>query len=170
MPSDWKQGLGFLIGFAIVLWLGPLVITIARGETPDQDLRNYEKALLSQVNEIRAEYHRTELVRKPALDAVARKHSEDMAARGFFAHENPDGETPLHRIQAGQISNFSLAAENLGKTNAKAPTREILNGWMFSREHRNNLLSPPFNATGIGVAREPGGSLLFTQVYVTLER
>lgn len=170
MPRDLKQALGFLIGFAIVLWLGPMVVNIARSEVPDADLRALEAELFAQVNAVRDDYHRVPLERRTALDEVALAHSRDMAERGFFAHDNPDGQNPLQRLQKGQLQGFSLAAENIGKTTARAPSREIVNGWLYSRDHRRNLLAPPFNATGIGVVRAPDGSLLFTQVYVALPR
>lgn len=170
MPRDWKQGLCFLIGFAVVLWLGPLVIQIAYGDVADDDLRKIEQQLFQQVNSVRGDYHRSDLARNGDLDDVARAHSLDMATRGFFAHDNPEGLSPLDRIQASPLKGYSLAAENIGKTTARAPSREILNGWMYSKTHRKNLLAPPFNTTGLGAARAPDGSLIITQLYVTLPR
>jgi uncharacterized protein YkwD len=170
MPRDWKQGLAFLIGFAFVLWLGPLVIQIASGDVGDSELPKLEQQLFEQVNKVRSDYHRTALTRNPHLDAVARAHGKDMASRGFFAHDNPEGASPLDRIQASPLRGFTLAAENLGKTTAAAPSREVVNGWMFSKTHRKNLLAPPFNTTGIGVARAPDGTLLIVQLYVTVPR
>ena len=37
-------------------------------------------------------------------------------------------------------------------------------------DHRRNLLSPPFNTTGIGIARAADGSLIYTQLYLTFPR
>jgi uncharacterized protein YkwD len=170
MPRDWKQGLAFLLGFAFVMWLGPLVIQIASGDVGDGELRLVEQQMFERVNEIRAEYHRESLTRNTELDAVARAYSVDMATRGFFSHVDPDGKTPPDRIDAGGFEGYSLAAENLGKTTDGAPVREILNGWMFSKVHRKNLLAPPFNTTGIGAARAPDGSVLVVQLYATLPR
>ncbi len=170
MPRDWKQGAAFLIGFAFVLWLGPLVIQVAQGDVGDGDLRQIESRLHDRVNEVRAEYHRESLTRNATLDAVARAHGEDMARRGYFAHESPEGSTPPDRIDAGGFRGYSLAAENLGKTTEAAPVREIVNGWMFSKTHRKNLLAPPFNTTGVGAVRAPDGSLLIVQLYATLPR
>ena len=39
--------------------------------------------------------------------------------------------------------------------------------WIESPVHRQNLYGPPFNTTGIGVARTPSGAWIFTQLYVT---
>ena len=46
----------------------------------------------------------------------------------------------------------------------------MLDGWLNSADHRQNLYAPAFNATGIGVARGSDGSLIYTQLYLTLPR
>ena len=169
VPRDFCSGSGFLFGLwlALVL-LGPLVAPWASAADPE--LARMEAALHRSVNRFRSEQRLIALTRNADLDAVARAHGEDMAARGFFAHENPEGQSPLDRIQASPLQGYSLAAENLSKTAAAAPTRETINGWMYSKVHRKNLLAPSFNTTGVGVARAPDGSLLVVQVYVTLPR
>ena len=110
------------------------------------------------------------LTREPALDAVAREHSVDMAVRHYFAHETPEGLTPPDRLARGGIEGITLAGENVGLTSRGDPNREILEGWLASPEHRRNLLMPAFNATGIGIARAADGTLFYTQVYVTRPR
>ncbi|HEY5658872.1 MAG TPA: CAP domain-containing protein, partial [Myxococcota bacterium] len=129
-----------------------------------------EAALHQEVNAVRAQRHLIPLQRLPELDAVARAHSEDMIRRGFFAHETPEGANPVDRLRARRIEGFSLAAENIGRTNRADPNREILNGWLQSEDHRRNLYAPPFNATGIGIARSADGALVYTQLYVTYPR
>lgn len=169
MPRTIGQALGFLLGFWIALWLAPLVVE-ASAIGASQPFSALEQALHLGVNTVRAERHLITLERRAELDAVARAHSEDMARRGFFAHESPEGANPLHRLEAGGIDGFTLAAENIGVTNRADPNREILVGWLNSKVHRDNLLAPPFNATGIGVARSEDGALYYTQVYVTYPR
>ena len=169
MPRTFSQALGFLLGFWIALWLSPFR---ASGE-PAYASAPYaalESALHRDVNAVRAQHHLIPLHRLPELDAVARAHSLDMVRRGFFAHESPEGANPVNRLHDHQIEGFTLAAENLGRTNQSDPNREILSGWLQSAVHRNNLYAPPFNATGIGIARGPDGSLIYTQLYVTYPR
>ncbi|MEM7411749.1 MAG: CAP domain-containing protein [Myxococcota bacterium] len=163
MPRTPAQGLGFLIGMWIALWLSPF------GASAD-GFTQLEAGLHDGVNQVRQGRHLIPLERRADLDAVARAHSRDMAKRGFFAHENPEGENPLHRIERGAARGFALAAENIGVTDRGEPNREILHAWIASEIHRNNLYSPAFNATGIGIARAPNGSLIYTQVYVTYPR
>ncbi len=171
MPRTIGQALGFLLGFWIALWLSPLVVQVARAEAASGPIHEeLEAALLDGVNRERARHHLIPLRRNAALDRVARAHAADMARRGYAAHVNPEGANPMQRIAAGGVSGFTLAAENIGRTNLPDPNREIIEAWLASSLHRRNLLLPVFNTTGIGIARAPDGNWLYTQLYVTYPR
>jgi uncharacterized protein YkwD len=171
MPKNFIQAAGFLLGFGLILFLASLSAPFARGDTTtDPSFAALEAQLLAAVNVVRAEHHLIPLVRNPALDRVARAHSEDMARRNYLSHQNPEGSNPVDRIQQGDVSGFTLAAENLGKTNRGNPNAEIIRSWLGSPDHRRNLLAPPFNTTGIGISRAHDGSLIYTQLYVTYPR
>jgi uncharacterized protein YkwD len=174
LPTTVPRAIAFLIGFGLALYLlGPLVHPrSARGDVLDVDpqLAELEARLHEAVDRTRAEHHRRPLRRLPVLDRAARAHSADMAARRFLAHENPEGLNPVQRIHRAGANGFTLAGENVGMTSRGDPNREILQGWLLSPVHRENLLAPAFNATGIGVSRAPDGTLYYTQVYVTFPR
>jgi uncharacterized protein YkwD len=171
MPRTLFQGIAFLIGFWIALAVSPMTVKFARADepaaTPFADL---ETQLLAEVNAVRSRHHLIPLQRSPELDRVAMRHSDDMARRNYMSHHSPEGTNPVDRITRSGLSGFTLAAENLGKTNRRDPNREIVDNWLASPDHRRNLLTPPFNTTGIGIARAPDGSLIYTQVYVTYPR
>jgi uncharacterized protein YkwD len=93
-----------------------------------------------------------------------------MAARGYLAHESPEGQNALDRLERGRVDGFSMAAENIGMTSKPTPASEIVSAWLRSPVHRTNLLAPAFNTTGIGVARGRDGSWIATQLYVTYPR
>ena len=169
MPRTIVQGLCFLLGFAIALWLAPQHVA-AQQAASDPEAAQLEALLYQQVNGVRAGQHLTQLARRPELDAVARAHSADMASRGYFAHESPEGQNAVHRLGRAQIEGFSLAAENIGSTDRPGPAGEIVTAWLHSPIHRSNLLAPPFNATGIGVARGANGAWIVTQLYLTYPR
>lgn len=80
------------------------------------------------------------------LRDLARDHSADMLARGFFAHNTPDGVDPFERMAARGIE-YEYAGENL----AFAPTVEIAHsGLMNSPGHRANILKPEYSKIGLG--------------------
>lgn len=79
---------------------------------------------------------------------VAQAHSEDMVARSFFSHTNPDGESPFDRLASAGIG-FSSAAENIafGYPTADA----VLSGWLGSPGHRANIENCSLTEHGIGL-------------------
>lgn len=170
MPRTFRDAVGFLLGLWLALaLLLPLVSGRARAAEPG-DVSRIEDALHREVNAVRASHHLIPLRREARLDAVARAHSEDMASHGYLSHEDREGLNPLDRILRAGVQGISLAAENAGQTDRGDPVREIVEGWLHSQVHRNNLLAPVFNATGVGAARRADGTWLVTQVYVTYPR
>ena len=93
------------------------------------------------------------------LAEVARQHSTDMFARGYFAHATPEGRDPFERMRAANIR-FDTAGENL----ALAPTLQIAHtGLMNSPGHRANILQPDFGRVGIGIMDGGIHGLMVTQ-------
>jgi uncharacterized protein YkwD len=169
VPRNLLQTFSFLLGLWLALAL-LLPLAAVGGSDSSPALAALEAHLYEGANQIRDQHHRIRLVRSTALDRVARAHSADMAARGYLAHENPEGENPVDRIERGGVSGFLLAAENAGTTNRRDPVQEILEGWKLSPVHRRNLLAPAFNTTGVGTARASDGTLYFTQLYLTFAK
>ena len=119
----------------------PFKVTSAR---PRPDL---EKRMLDLVNQERAAAGLRPLAPDPELTEVARQHSTDMFARGYFAHDTPEGLSPFDRMRAANVR-FLTAGENL----ALAPTLPVAhNGLMHSPGHRENILRPQFGRVGIGI-------------------
>jgi uncharacterized protein YkwD len=112
------------------------------------DLRSdLEAKMLVMVNKERVKAGLHPLKADPHQTIVARAHSKDMFARGYFAHVNPDGKNPFDRMKAAKVK-FKTAGENL----ALAQTLEIAHtNLMNSPGHRANILNPKFNRVGIGI-------------------
>ena len=170
MPRTLGQAAAFVLGVALALWLSPLFVGVARSGASAAPYAELEASFYQDVNGVRERQHLIPLVRDPALDAVARAHSADMARRHYLSHVNPEGQNPVDRLSAAGIDGFTLAAENAGLTDRPDPNREILQGWLASPAHRHNLYAPPFNRTGVGIARSADGRWYYTQLYVTVPR
>lgn len=111
---------------------------------PQPDL---EQQMLDLINHERTSRGIKPLVLDPELTPVARAHSADMFARGYFSHYTPEGEDPFGRMKDAGIK-YRTAGENL----ALAPTLEIAHtGLMNSPGHRANILNPNFGRVGIGI-------------------
>lgn len=118
-----------------------------------------EAKMLELVNKERAKHGLNILKPDPEIQVVARAHSRDMFARGYFSHINPDGKNPFDRMHAGGIK-FLSAGENL----ALAQTLSIAHiGLMNSPGHRANILQPTFGRLGIGILDGGIHGLMITQ-------
>jgi len=161
--------MALLLGLWLAFALSPLIVRTAAGAEPS-DLTSLEADLLAQVNRVRGDHHLVPLVRRSDLDRVALAHSSDMAQRGYFSHQSPEGANAVDRLQQHGVTDMRLAAENLGKTTQSDPSAQIVRSWLQSPDHRSNLLAPALNFTGIGIARGADGSLIYTQVYILVPR
>ena len=118
-----------------------------------------EAQMLELVNRERLAAGLKPLEADPELTEVARRHSADMFARGYFSHNTPENLSPFDRIRAADVR-FLTAGENL----ALAPTVEIAHtGLMNSPGHRANILRPQFGRVGIGVIDGGRRGLMITQ-------
>jgi len=131
----------------------PYKVTTAR---PRPDL---EAMMLELVNKERMAAGLKPLAPDPELTEVSRRHSMDMFARGYFAHETPEGKDPFDRMREGKVS-FVTAGENL----ALAPSLQVAHrGLMNSPGHRANILRPQFGRLGIGILDGGIRGLMVTQ-------
>jgi len=97
----------------------------------------------------------------PVMSELARGHSRDMLARGYFAHVSPEGKDLGDRLQQARIG-YLAAGENL----ALAPSLQLAHtGLMRSPGHRANILRPQFGRLGIGILDSGGHGLMVTQAF-----
>lgn len=110
------------------------------------------------------------------LDDIARNHSQDMANRGYFDHDTPEGLDPTDRGAAvsyncrkdyGSYYTYGLA-ENIftiswAGSNPEMLARQIVDSWMGSPGHRQNILESDYNALGVGIAVGRTGAVYATQ-------
>ncbi len=129
---------------------------------------NEETALLEQVNRERAKAGQQPLKLSARLAVVARDHSYDMAIRNYFSHNSPDGGGPADRIRSVGLA-YERIAENIYMEDfpdlSGMPERAV-KAWLASPPHRENMLSPAFRETGIGVARSSDGKTYVTQDFL----
>jgi uncharacterized protein YkwD len=118
-----------------------------------------------EVNDRRENHGASPLEYSDELEAVARSHATDMLERGYFSHDAPNGSGLQERYNRRGIA--CRGGENIAKTYAKITVvtengskyyetneglaRGIVNQWMNSTGHRENILRPSFNAEGIGI-------------------
>ena len=120
-----------------------------------------EAEMLEMINRERIKNDLPPLAPDPELTEVARRHSADMFARSYFAHNTPDGKTPFDRMKEAGVR-FLAAGENL----ALAPTLEIAHtGLMNSPGHRANILHTRYGRVGIGIMDGGRRGLMVSQEF-----
>lgn len=118
-----------------------------------------EEKMLLILNKERQKSGLANLTNDENLKNIARSHSKDMYEKGYFSHNDLQGQTPADRLVLANFS-FKFAGENL----ALSPTVEAANeGLMNSPKHRDNILNKNFNRVGIGVLADPNYGLMITE-------
>ncbi|MEO3977285.1 CAP domain-containing protein [Streptomyces sp. CAU 1734] len=112
-----------------------------------------EAQVLALVNQERAKVGCAPVRFDSSLAALAGAFSSDMAARGFFSHTDPDGDSPWDRAEQAGVKN--LGGENIARGQMDAAA--VMNSWMNSEGHRANILNCDYKTLGVGVDMSAGG-------------
>lgn len=129
--------------------------------SPEQvdEITALENEVTRLTNDERAEAGCGSLQTDERLRDSARGHSEDMAANYYFDHTGLDGRSPFDRMaDAGYPA---PAAENIAY-GYRTPA-DVMDGWMNSEGHRNNILNCSLLAIGVGLAYDRDGRPYWTQ-------
>jgi uncharacterized protein YkwD len=135
------------------------------GPSAAADAPSIEASMLGLLNAARAEAHLKAVERDDALAAVARAHSADMQAHGFFGHVSPTTGTPEDRLRAAHQL-YSLFGENVARADSAQHAHDSL---MTSPAHRDVMLGAEFTHVGIGAVVVDAQTGERPEVYVTME-
>ncbi|MCQ6558792.1 CAP domain-containing protein [Paenibacillus mendelii] len=115
------------------------------------------------VNEERAKQGLAPLTENSELSRVALFKSQDMRDQGYFSHDSPSYGSPFDMMRAFHID-YSYAGENIaaGQTDAQ----DVMNAWMNSPGHRENIMSPNFTEIGIGYCTGGKMNHYWTQQFI----
>jgi len=119
--------------------------------------------VLDLVNVERAAVQAPPLTWHDGVSDAAYGHSIDMHVRGFFAHENPDGEDAGVRLHEAGVNWFAYG-ENIAR--GQGSPADVMAMWMDSEGHRDNILDPSFTHLGIGVHTSYEGGPWWTQNFI----
>ena len=142
------------LSLTVLTFFGALVSFVPIRET---DLNN---DILNYTNKYRQSKDRSALTMREDLNAIAQKHSSDMAkGKVAFGHAGFDDRDAKARKLIPGMTRF---AENVayGASSAK----EVVTMWKKSSGHRENMLGN-YKYIGIGTATDKKGTIYFTQVF-----
>jgi uncharacterized protein YkwD len=111
-------------------------------------LRTPAEVIVAAMNRERAARGLRPLRLNPRLSLAAGDRIKDMFAKNYFAHVAPDGLEPFfwakHRGYRYRLIGENLAVGYSGTA--------VVNGWMKSKGHRENILKRGFEEVGIAIA------------------
>ncbi len=85
----------------------------------------------------------------PTLAGVAFGHASDMAQNNYFEHSDLHGNTPSDRVRATGYQE-TLVGENIAY--GPKTVDEVVQGWLDSPGHCENIMDPRFAEMGLGYA------------------
>lgn len=120
-------------------------------------LTSDEGALLSYTNSARASYGKAKLYTASDLNAVARQHSQEMAAKKAIYHNSS---------LPSDVHGWTKIGENVGRGPS---AKSVHQAFMSSSSHRTHILDGAYNQIGIGAVWSGSGSskmLYVTEIFV----
>lgn len=129
-------------------------------EEESQASSGYASQVLELVNQERTNQGLSALTTDSSLTAAANKRAVEIVSS--FSHTRPDGSSCFT-----VFDEFGISPQTGGENIAygqKTPA-EVVEGWMNSQGHRENILNPKFTKLGVGVHTQNGviyWSQLFT--------
>ncbi|MGH9935457.1 MAG: CAP domain-containing protein, partial [Blastocatellia bacterium] len=121
-------------------------------------LDQVEQLVFELTNAERRKARLRDLTREDKLRQIAEEHSDDMLARGFFEHVNPDGQSPADRVALGHRQLIGGSGENIwlgtgmDLSDPGKLAGEIVRDWMNSSGHRENILRDGYTHLGVGIS------------------
>jgi uncharacterized protein YkwD len=100
------------------------------------------------------------------LIEAANDHAADMARRDYFAHESPSGDSAGDRV-SDRGYRWKRYGENIARGADSA--YEVVNGWMNSPTHRENILDCRLHEMGVGLAIARDRTPYWVQDFATPE-
>lgn len=138
----------------------------ATGATADAGSLNTtraEAATVARVNEVREERGLAPLTTHSELADLATTHSSNMAQHEYYSHESPDGSSfaaraartapacanpseNIHRAPLDSSVRIYGSDRTVSTTSPGGLARYLVQGWLNSSDHRENLLATTENA------------------------
>ncbi|WP_217913143.1 CAP domain-containing protein [Miltoncostaea marina] len=129
-------------------------VAVPAAAAPAPPSRAMERAVVAEMNAVRAKHSRPRVRGNPRLARAARAHSRSLQRRGVLSHDGPKGAPFWSRIVAAGFPRTRRMAENIAMVDGcgRAAARRTVRMWMNSPAHRANVLDRRLRLAGAGVA------------------
>jgi len=106
--------------------------------------------LVSLTNQARVNYNLNNLTINPLLTKAAYAKAENLLKNDYFSHNSPDGKKFSAWVREADYT-YTVVGENLAM--GFSSNEAIINAWMQSPKHRENILRPEYNDIGLAVLK-----------------
>jgi len=137
--------------FAVIFLFATFIITSVKRTHPQvlgTTINLEAQDILKLTNQERQKNGVGLLVMNDALTHAAQLKANDMFAQNYWAHNSPTGKMPWDFIKAAGYD-YVYAGENLARGFDSA--QDVVNAWMNSPSHRENMLSPNYRDVGFAI-------------------
>ncbi|GAA0382625.1 SafA/ExsA family spore coat assembly protein [Bacillus horti] len=171
-PGDslWKISVRYQIGLTEIIEANPqiqnpdLIYPQQKVNIPVIDrIKAIEHDVIQLCNQERAKHGLAPLRADWELSRVARHKSQDMRDKGYFSHQSPTYGSPFDMMRAYGIT-YRAAGENIAMGQRTA--QQVVQGWMNSQGHRQNILSQNYTHIGVGFVEGSSGPY-WTQLFLS---
>lgn len=107
-----------------------------------------QQTVIDQTNAERKKNGLPALVPNASLSEAAYQKARNMFDEQYWSHYSPDGESPWEFMKAAGYT-YSVAGENLARD--FTDTDDMVNAWMNSPTHRENIVNAKYQEIGIAV-------------------
>ncbi|ALC85693.1 hypothetical protein AM499_07545 [Bacillus sp. FJAT-22090] len=83
------------------------------------------------------------------LTQSAQAKSQDMKDKNYFSHTSPTYGSPFDQMKSFGVT-YKAAGENIAMGQRSA--KEVVDGWMNSPGHRENIMNPSYTHIGVGLS------------------
>ncbi|MCC6189056.1 MAG: hypothetical protein IT318_08470 [Anaerolineales bacterium] len=133
---------------------------------PALTVEQVEASLVAETNAARESAGLPPLQLDATLTLLARQRSQDMIDRDYFSHTDPETGASMVGPYCIVPLNVKFCGENIaGATSLSDAQANVVNRWMASDGHRENVLRPQFGRIGIGIAEGGRWGAIVTQLF-----
>jgi uncharacterized protein YkwD len=129
--------------------------------TPDEGLA---KQVVDLVNQHRAGLGLSSVAHSATLMQAAEWKAGHMLGNGYMDHDDP---APAPRTADERLVDCGYRSPTWGENIAygQSTAKAVMDSWLTSEGHRENIERPAFTAIGVGAVRNSGTPVYWTQVF-----
>ncbi|MCA1022225.1 CAP domain-containing protein [Halobacillus litoralis] len=129
-------------------------------ENTSSEVSAFEKEVVELTNQEREKQGLEPLKLDTELSGAAKDKSLDMQNNDYFSHTSPTYGSPFDMMDQYGID-YRTAGENIAM--GQTSPEQVVEGWMNSQGHRENIMNPDFTHIGVGHAEEGN---YWTQMFI----